>query len=177
MRELNPKQLRFCEEYIIDGNGTQSAIRAGYSEKTAYSIAENLLSKVEIQAKVAELKAVIADKLSLSAERVLWQYMQIVDYRLADIMDFDGVEAKFKPLEEWPQSAKVAVSGIKQTITERKDFKEVKIEFKIDDRQKALEAIGRYLGMFDPFESALRTLKTYGLNLVRGEDGSWSVVN
>ena len=44
--KLNEKQKMFCEEYIIDLNATQSAIRAGYSEKTAYSIGQRLLKKV-----------------------------------------------------------------------------------------------------------------------------------
>ena len=47
--KLNEKQKMFCEEYIIDLNATQSAIRAGYSEKTAYSIGQRLLKKVEVQ--------------------------------------------------------------------------------------------------------------------------------
>lgn len=52
---LNEKQKRFCDEYVIDYNATQSAIRAGYSEKTAYSIGQRMLKKVEIQKQIAEL--------------------------------------------------------------------------------------------------------------------------
>jgi len=54
---LNEKQKRFCDEYVIDYNATQSAIRAGYSEKTAYSIGQRMLKKVEIQKQIAELTA------------------------------------------------------------------------------------------------------------------------
>jgi len=52
---LNEKQKRFCDEYVIDYNATQSAIRAGYSEKTARTIASNLLTKIDIQKYIAEL--------------------------------------------------------------------------------------------------------------------------
>jgi len=48
---LTPKQLRFCQEYIIDFNATQAVIRAGYSKKTAYSQGQRLLKNVEIQKK------------------------------------------------------------------------------------------------------------------------------
>lgn len=53
--ELNEKQKRFCDEYIVDYNATQAAIRAGYSGKTARNIASNLLTKVHIQKYIAEL--------------------------------------------------------------------------------------------------------------------------
>ena len=52
---LNEKQKKFCEEYIIDFNGTQAAIRAGYSKKTAYSMASENLRKPEVQAYLKEL--------------------------------------------------------------------------------------------------------------------------
>ena len=50
--ELTDKQRRFCEEYVIDNNATQAAIRAGYSPKTAYSIASQNLRKLEIQKQI-----------------------------------------------------------------------------------------------------------------------------
>lgn len=49
---LNARQKRFCDEYLIDLNATQAAKRAGYSEKTAYSIGVVLLKKDEIKAEI-----------------------------------------------------------------------------------------------------------------------------
>lgn len=54
-KKLTPKQQKFCEEYAASGNATQSAIAAGYSPKTAYSIGEENLRKPEI---IAEIKRV-----------------------------------------------------------------------------------------------------------------------
>ena len=67
MAKLTAKQQRFCDEYLIDLNATQAAIRAGYSEKTAYSIGQENLKKPEIRqfidARMAEKeKALIADQ-------------------------------------------------------------------------------------------------------------------
>ena len=75
---MNEKQKRFCEEYLIDCNATQAAIRAGYSEKTAGSQAFDLLKKPEIQNYIQELmedrrKATIA-----SAEEVLEYLTSVV---------------------------------------------------------------------------------------------------
>ena len=52
---MTEKQKLFCEEYLIDLNATQAALRAGYSEKTAYSIGNENLKKPEIQKYLAEL--------------------------------------------------------------------------------------------------------------------------
>ena len=76
---LNPKQLRFCQEYVIDLNGTQSAIRAGYSEKTAAVIATENLIKPNIQLKIKELQGKIGNKLNIDAQWVLQRFKDIAD--------------------------------------------------------------------------------------------------
>ena len=69
--KMTPKQNRFCEEYIIDLNATQAAIRAGYSQKAARAIAAENLSKPDIQKKVEELKAAATKKAEVSVQDVL----------------------------------------------------------------------------------------------------------
>jgi len=69
--KLNPKQKRFCEEYIIDLNATQAAIRCGYSEKTADVQASRLLADVRIQRRIAALIAERTKNTDISAEKVL----------------------------------------------------------------------------------------------------------
>jgi phage terminase small subunit len=74
---VTPKQKRFCDEYLIDTNATQAAIRAGYSEKTAYSIGQRLLKDVEVAAYISERAAQINAKTIASAEEVM-QYLTSV---------------------------------------------------------------------------------------------------
>ena len=67
MAKLTAKQQRFCDEYLIDLNATQAAIRAGYSKKTAYSIGQENLNKPELKKRIDERmaekeKALIADQ-------------------------------------------------------------------------------------------------------------------
>jgi phage terminase small subunit len=64
---LTPKQERFISEYLIDLNGTQAAIRAGYSENTARAIASENLSKPDIVDAIAEARAKVAEKAEWSA--------------------------------------------------------------------------------------------------------------
>lgn len=68
---LTAKQQRFVDEYLIDLNATQAAIRAGYSEKTAAQVGHENLRKPDIAASIAAKAANTAEKLDLSAERVL----------------------------------------------------------------------------------------------------------
>lgn len=74
---LTPKQKRFCEEYLIDTNATQAAIRAGYSEKTAKEQAARLLSKVNAKAYISELMEQKKSECVASADEVI-QYLTSV---------------------------------------------------------------------------------------------------
>ena len=68
---LTAKQQRFVAEYLIDGNATQSAIRAGYSKATAKAIGHENLTKPDVAAEIAAKQAKINVKLEITAEKVL----------------------------------------------------------------------------------------------------------
>lgn len=74
---LNAKQERFCQEYLIDLNATQAAIRAGYSQETARSIGHENLTKPDISDRIAELQAERAENLKIDASYVLKQAVEI----------------------------------------------------------------------------------------------------
>ena len=65
---MNPKQESFCQEYVIDSNATQAAIRAGYSPKTAYSQGQRLLKKVEVRTRVDELFAEHRERIDVTVD-------------------------------------------------------------------------------------------------------------
>jgi phage terminase small subunit len=77
MEKLTDKQELFCKEYIIDLNGTQAAIRAGYSEKTARAIATENLAKPNIQDRITELRAEREERLKIDADWVLRQAVKV----------------------------------------------------------------------------------------------------
>ncbi len=74
---MTPKQKRFCDEYLIDCNATQAAIRAGYSEKTAKAIGAENLTKPDIRAYIDKRLAEVQSKTIASAEEVM-QYLTSV---------------------------------------------------------------------------------------------------
>lgn len=74
---LNEKQKQFCNEYLIDFNGTQAAIRAGYSEKTANRIASRLLSNVDIQAYLKELIENRNERTKITQDEVIRDIIEV----------------------------------------------------------------------------------------------------
>ena len=71
MLPLTTKQKRFCQEYLIDLNATQAAIRAGYSEKSAYSVGQRMLKNVEVKKYIAEQMERLKNEKISSAQEVL----------------------------------------------------------------------------------------------------------
>lgn len=98
---LTDKQEMFCREYLIDLNATQAAIRAGYSEKTANRIAAQLLSKLDIQNSIAQLKAQRNEQVNICAAYVLRRLLEIDQM---DVFDIVRGDLSLKPASEWPSS-------------------------------------------------------------------------
>jgi len=90
---LTPKQQRFVEEYLIDLNATQAAIRAGYSKKTAGRIASQNLSKLDIQMAISEAIQKRSERTQITADRVLQEYALIAFSNMGDYIRFEGGEA------------------------------------------------------------------------------------
>ena len=75
--ELEPRQKRFCEEYLVDLNATQAAIRAGYSKRSAYSTSYENLQIYEIQRYISELTLWRSLRTQVTADRVLEELAKI----------------------------------------------------------------------------------------------------
>lgn len=121
MAELTAKQQRFYDEYLIDLNATQAAIRAGYSKKTAYSQGQRLLKNVEGQKYLAELMS--EKEASLIADQ-----NEVLEY-LTSVMRGNQKE----------QTLRLVGDGV-QKVTD--------IEVSAKERLKAAELIGKHFGMF-----------------------------
>lgn len=148
---LNARQQRFCEEYIIDLNASQAAIRAGYSEDTARSIASELLTKPDIQLCISELKQAISNKNEGLAQAVIDE-LKLLGF--SNIQDFLAEENEIKDLSKVPRSHAACVESVKKTITEFQGSAEssgtkTSVQIKMYDKISALEKLGRHLGIFE----------------------------
>src|SRR5574344_1053159 len=109
MGSLNAKQEAFCREYIIDLNGTQAAIRAGYSEKTAQEQSSRLLSNVKVSERVAELMQERSDRVRIDDSYVLNRLVEIDQMDVVDILNDDG---SMKAIKDWPKVWRTTLSGL-----------------------------------------------------------------
>lgn len=145
---LTEKQKRFVQEYLVDLNGTQAAIRAGYSAKTANEIAAENLTKPNIQAALEPLIADRAAKVGIKAENVVIGLAQLAT---ANMQDFETVlyDGDLKSLTR-EQAAAIQEMTV-ETYTEGKgdEAREVKrVRLKLAPKIPALESLGKHLGMY-----------------------------
>lgn len=90
MSKLTDKRELFCQEYLVDLNGTQAAIRAGYSERTANEQAARLLANVSVQQRVAELKASRNERVQTDYDWVLAEAKKSYELNATVLRDDDG---------------------------------------------------------------------------------------
>lgn len=109
MSELNEKQKRFCEEWMIDMNSTQAATRAGYSAKTANEQGARLLAKVSVQTYIRELREKLSKKMEITQERVLQELGRIA---FSDIRRYYNEDGSLKKITELDDDAAAALSGV-----------------------------------------------------------------
>lgn len=94
MSKLTPKQARFIEEYLVDLNATQAAIRAGYSEKTARQIAEQNLSKLDIQNAITSAQQARSARTNITQDDVLKRYWSIATANPNDLIVYRRVNCR-----------------------------------------------------------------------------------
>ena len=138
---LTDKQEMFCREYLIDLNATQAAIRAGYSEKTARALGSENLTKPDIQNRIAELKAVRNEEVSINAAYVLRRLVEIDQMDVLDILLANG---ELKPIKDWPKTWRTTLTGM--DVTEMAgDAAGLLKKIKWPDKVKNLELLGKHV--------------------------------
>lgn len=142
---LNPQQQRFVQAYLKagDGNATAAAIKAGYSKKTAHVQGSRLLKHVEVKQALDGAIKKAADKLDLTAERVLQEIARLAFFDIRKLVDNTG---KPKPLSELDDDTAAALVGLDVVNFGNKDsgIGEV-LKFKLADKKGALELAAKYL--------------------------------
>ena len=144
MPELkNQQHERFCQEYMIDLNQTQAYLRAGYKPKKTESAVESasrLSTNVKVRARIDELMAERSSRTGVTADRVVRELARIAFLDPTRLADMDSATIQ----DDASEDDRAAIASIK--VKSGEDFTEREIKFA--DKLKALEQLGRHLGMF-----------------------------
>jgi phage terminase small subunit len=161
---VNKRQRQFCDEYLIDLNATQAAIRAGYAEKYASTNAHKLLQITAIKEKIDELMAERAKRTEITQDRVLKELAIIAFSNAADYAAVVDEETYVEVDGEWiklldddgnpvmKRTVKPVLTG-SLTDEQKRALSVIKkgrdgFEVKPYDKVRALELLGKHLGMF-----------------------------
>ena len=153
MGKLNKKQEKFCHEYIIDHNATQAAIRAGYKAKNAASTGCENLTKPNIKEYIAELEKTVYEKLGITKERILQEQARIGFSRMDNHVDIDDQGCvSAKTFEQMGEDALACIKKVKHKRVLRETpagdvVLDNTFEFELYDKQKALDTMGKDLGL------------------------------
>ena len=142
---MTPKQQRFIDEYLIDLNATQAAVRAGYSPDSAGAIGAENLKKPQIRARIGKAIAAQSRRTGVTADRVIRELAKVAMLNPRDVVDTDT--AQVLPTASDDDTAAIASVRVKESSGDSGDTTEREIKFA--DKLKALELLGRHLGMFD----------------------------
>lgn len=153
--DLTVQQKTFAEEWIVDFNGARAARDAGYSEKTAREQGSRLLANVNVQAYIQHLMEKRAERLELTQDMIVKELMAIA---FSDIKDFYcDISGELLQPHELEDRASKSVHGFKSMKTTKFDgsgkqkgrTEEVIDEYRRHDKIKALELLGKHLGVFE----------------------------
>ncbi len=144
-----PKREQFCIEYIVDFNGAQAAIRAGFAQKGAAKAAFDLMQKPEIAERVMQLIQARSNRTEIDADYVLNRLVEIDQMDVLDILNDDG---SLKLVSEWPKVWRTYISGMDLTelFDGRGDEREMTglmKKIKWPDKVKNLELIGKHVNV------------------------------
>lgn len=142
---LSEQQERFCNEYLIDLNGTQAAIRAGYSEQTAHVQASRMLTKVKIAERLNQLRAELAKSKRITPERVVEEFQKLALFDVRKLYHGDGTPKAITDLDD---DTAAAIVGLDSVMVGNADLGVGQVlKYKLASKQSALESLAKIFGM------------------------------
>ena len=171
-KKLPAKKSLFIQEYLIDLNATQAALRAGYSPRTAMKQGWQLLQEPRIKKEVQAAMNERSRRTEITADRVLQELARIGFVDTRNIMKVDDKGNMVVTASDILDSDDAAcISEISQTITENGGS----LKIKLHDKLGALDKIGRHLKLFTDVQEQKHTFTQMGRVMVgdpKAEDGT-----
>jgi phage terminase small subunit len=154
--KLTAKQEKFCNEYLIDLNATQAAIRAGYSPKTAMEQGYQLLQKTSVSSYLKEMREKDANKAEITRQKVISEYAKLAFFDIRKVLTVDG---GLKDTTDWDDDSAAAIAGLESYDEKEPDSGMVLgtvRKIKISDKRAALDSLCKVLGFNAPEKSEIK---------------------
>ena len=159
----------FAQEYVVDLNATRAAVRAGYTAKHAAVTASKLLRNVNVEYWIAEAQELKARSRNITVERVLEEYRRIAFAQTTDMVTLKGGLVQISDTDSLTTEQKSAISQIRQK-------KDGELEVRFYDKQKALDSLAKYLGIFSDKNTGQNPGVQPQINIVFGEAPAAAIV-
>jgi phage terminase small subunit len=164
---LTEKQKRFADEYLIDLNAKQSAIRAGYSPKSAEQQGSTLLSNPKVSAYISERMARHSARTGVNQERIIRELARIAFLDPTTLVNMNDATIKGDASED--DRAAIASVKVKEVTG---DFESIEREVKFADKIKALELLGKRFAMWTDKHDITASVAPVFVDDIQGdEDG------
>ena len=151
--KLTPQQVKFVAEYVKSSNATESAIKAGYSPKTAAQSASRLLSSVKISEMIQKVKDATISSAIISKQKALEILSEIASADLTNFMTVGADGVSFYDVGPETLGKKALKEFTTKTVRDEHGNTIQETAFnnlKLEDRQKAIELLGKFLGWNAP---------------------------
>lgn len=164
--KLTPKQRKFVQEYLVDLNATAAARRAGYSDP---NFGRQLITKPNVSAEIQKRQEKLREKLEITQESVIRELAAVAFSNGSDFAQVRGDGfVVITPTDQLPEAKRKAVASVKQG--------QFGTEVKTYDKIKALELLGKHLGMFSDRAGVVTNEKNNLLDAIKGAEVSTDAV-
>lgn len=163
---LTEKQKRFADEYLIDLNATQAAIRSGYSNKTASEQGSRLLANVKVRAYIDERMAQHSVRTGVNQERIIRELARVAFLDPTKLVNMDSAEVSGDASED----DRVAIASVKVKTSATDTGYSTEREVKFADKLKALELLGKRYGMWIDRQDVNATVTPVFVDDISGDD-------
>lgn len=143
-RRMTDKQKRFVEEYLVDLNATQACIRAGYKVENARQTATENLSKPYIAEEIERAMAERSKRTGINQDRVIQELARIAFVKITDVVDASGEVRRDASDDDL-----ACIESIKVKDSDNQFGGSCEREVKLSPKLKALELLGKHLGMWN----------------------------
>ena len=150
-KRLTPRQRRFLEAYAVSGDPEDAALRAGYAPGRAAETGRRLLESPTVQDALAALRQTRPRHYPLTEQAIVGELCAIAFSDYTDYVRIEDGEVRITDSGSLDYSRRAAIAGIKDTGKG--------VEIKLHDKQKALELLAKYLGLWDKKDAGDNTLR------------------